>query len=197
MRTRQGSARRAWERLTKSKMPIETRKIELPNEVILGDASAMLAKGKDVTISTKGNSMLPFIRGGVDSVVLRKIHAVHRGDIVLAQIFPGRYVLHRVFREPKVSSDGRLSPNARITLMGDGNVRGTENCRASDICGTVIRIIRPDGQISRPQSKSRQFVATLWRWLLPVRRYLLFIYRHTFLKKNRHLRTGDASYTGS
>ena len=123
-------------RLTKSKMPLTTHKIELPNEVILGDASAMLAKGKDVTISTKGNSMLPFIRGGVDSVELRKIPAIHRGDIVLAQIAPGHYVLHRVFREPEICPDGRLAPETRITLMGDGNVRGTEICRACDICGT-------------------------------------------------------------
>ena len=137
-------------------MPLTTHKIELPNEVILGDASAMLAKGKDVTISTKGNSMLPFIRGGVDSVELRK---------------------------PEIFPDGRLAPETRITLMGDGNVRGTEICRACDICGTVIHIIRPDGRISLPQSKSLQFVATLWRWLLPCRRYLLFIYRHIFLKK--------------
>ena len=170
-------------RLTKSKMPLTTHKIELPNEVILGDASAMLAKGKDVTISTKGNSMLPFIRGGVDSVELRKIPAIHRGDIVLAQIAPGHYVLHRVFREPEIFPDGRLAPETRITLMGDGNVRGTEMCRACDICGTVIHIIRPNGRISLPQSKSLQFVATLWRWLLPFRRYLLFIYRHIFLKK--------------
>ena len=45
----------------------------LPNEVLLEDAGALLAEGREVCITPKGNSMLPFIRDGKDSVTLRKL----------------------------------------------------------------------------------------------------------------------------
>ena len=104
--------------------------------------------------------MLPFIREGVDRVVLRKKDSFEIGDIVLAR-FDGRYLLHRI-----VALDGDA-----VTLMGDGNLRGQEKGRTDEIVGTVSAIIRPDGRRHAP-GKGR-----LWRALKPVRRYLLAIYR--------------------
>lgn len=138
----------------------EVRCRELPNEVLLPEVAALLAAGSDVTLLTKGNSMLPFIRGGRDRVVLRRQDGMAAGDIVLARI-GGRYVLHRVLG---VSG-------THLTLMGDGNIRGTESCMASDVIGTVVEIIRPDGRRCSP-GKGR-----VWRALKPVRRYILAIYR--------------------
>lgn len=133
----------------------------LPNEILLAEAGALLAEGRDVELSVKGNSMLPFLRNERDSVQLRKLPQVEKGDVVLAQIAPGRYVLHRV---RKIDGD-------RVTLMGDGNIRGTEACSKSDILGTAITFVRPDGKRCTPGK------ARLWQLLRPVRRYLLFIYR--------------------
>ena len=75
-------------------------KIVLPNEVFLEEVAVLLDEGREVTLSPKGSSMLPFIREGRDSVVLRKEPAVHKGDIVLVRL-PGRYVLHRIIRGHK------------------------------------------------------------------------------------------------
>lgn len=136
----------------------ETR--TLPTSVLCGEVSALLAEGKKVELKTKGASMRPFIEGDRDSVVLERRDSCKVGDIVLAQIRKDVYVLHRVFA---VDGDS-------ITLMGDGNVRGTEHCKISDICGTVTTIITPKRSI-KPGS------GRVWRLLLPVRRYLLFIYR--------------------
>ncbi|MCR5571710.1 MAG: S24/S26 family peptidase [Bacteroidales bacterium] len=145
----------------------EVRRRELPNEVLLPEVAALLAAGSDVTLLTKGNSMLPFIRGGRDSVRLRKFPAVAPGDIVLARLPAGNYVLHRVLR-----ADG-----GALTLMGDGNVRGTESCRAEDVAGTVVAVVRPDGRERAPGR------ARAWKALRPLRRYLLAAYRRLF-KRN-------------
>ena len=135
--------------------------IEIPNAILLAEVSSCLDGGQDVVIRTKGSSMLPFIRGGCDSVCLHKESEVEVGDIVLAEIAPGQYVLHRVF-----AIDGD-----KLTLMGDGNLKGTELCRRGDVKGTVKEILHEDGSRTVP-GKGR-----LWRRLLPFRRIILGIYR--------------------
>jgi SOS-response transcriptional repressor LexA len=137
------------------------KKMVVPNEILLEEAADLLSRGIEVILMTKGNSMLPFIRGEKDSVNLKKYGAVEVGDIVLARIAPQRYVLHRI-----IALDGD-----KVTLMGDGNLVGTETCRLSDILGTVREIIRPNG------STKKVTKGTFWRKLLPVRRYILWIYR--------------------
>ena len=137
------------------------KKMVVPNAILLAEADELLSRGIEVVLMTKGNSMLPFIRGEKDSVNLKRFSSVKVGDIVLARIAPQRYVLHRIF-----AIDGDA-----VTLMGDGNLVGMESCRLGDILGTVTEIIRPGG------SKKKVTSGSLWRKLLPVRRYLLWIYR--------------------
>ncbi len=111
-------------------------------------------------MTPKGSSMHPFIRGDVDSVALKKKDTVAPGDIVLAKI-GDRFIMHRVM---SVKED-------RVILMGDGNVRGTEQCTTGDIRGTVVSVIKPSGRRKAP-GRGR-----IWKALMPVRRYLLAIYR--------------------
>jgi len=132
----------------------------LPNEILLGEVAAILQEGREAVIIPTGNSMLPFIRGGVDRVVLRRQEGVAVGDIVLVKIGE-RYILHRV-----IAREGDA-----LTLMGDGNIRGTEACRTGDVIGTVAEIIRPSGRVRIPGR------ARLWRMLKPIRRYLLALWR--------------------
>lgn len=139
----------------------------IPNDILLGEATDMLSRGIEVIIMTKGNSMLPFIKGEIDSVRLKKLETVSEGDIVLARIDGKRYVLHRV-----ICVDGE-----KLTLMGDGNLLGREYCGTSDVSGTVMEIIGPDDKGRTPGK------AIIWRRLLPIRRYLLAIYRRLVLRK--------------
>lgn len=133
----------------------------LPNDILLAEAGALLAEGRDVELLVKGNSMLPFLHDERDSVRLRKLDTVAKGDIVLAQISPGHYVLHRV----------RAVDGEKLTLMGDGNIRGTESCTRADVLGTAVEFIRPDGTRRKP-GRGR-----CWAVLRPIRRYLLYLYR--------------------
>ena len=132
----------------------------ISNEILFPEVDEMLREGREVEFRPKGSSMLPFIRGDVDSVVLVRKDSVEAGDIVLARVGT-RYILHRVIRVE----------GEKITMMGDGNVRGTESCTAADVLGTVVQIVRPSGKARTP-GKGR-----LWKALRPVRRYLLAIYR--------------------
>lgn len=135
-------------------------KVVLPNDILLDEVARLLSEGRDVVMTPKGRSMLPFIRGEVDCVVLRQLPKVEVGDIVLAH-FGDRYVLHRVIAVEEED----------VVLMGDGNLQGVERGKASEVCGTVIEIVRQNGKHCKP-SKGR-----LWRKLLPIRKYLLKIYR--------------------
>lgn len=131
-----------------------------PNDILLGEVAAVLQQGSEAVIIPTGNSMLPFIRDGRDRVVLKHLEQVSVGDILLFRI-NGRYVLHRL-----VARQGD-----RLTLMGDGNIRGQEHCSVSDVIGTVVEIIRPSGRRIKP-ARGR-----VWGLLKPVRRYLLAFYR--------------------
>lgn len=135
------------------------RKLVLPNAVLMEEAAALLDEGREVCFVPKGSSMLPFIRGDRDSVVLRKFPSVEKGDMVLARL-QGRYVLHRVVR---VQPEG-------LTLMGDGNIVGQEHCQPQDVLGTVVYIVR-NGKAVKPGK------GVLWRLLRPLRRYILAVYR--------------------
>lgn len=133
-----------------------------PDEQNLAQVPHLLNEGKVVVLKKlKGNSMLPFIRGGVDSVRLRKPEGVKEGDIVLA-VFRGRPIVHRV-----IAING-----TKVTLMGDGNLKGkTEEGDLSNVLGIVDQIISPSGRSRKPGN------GRLWRRLLPMRKYLLKVYR--------------------
>ena len=120
-----------------------------------------LSEGKDAMITARGSSMLPFIRDGRDSIRLRKREDVAVGDIVFAKLPTGSFVLHRVIR---IDGD-------ELTLMGDGNLKGTESCRKGDVKGTVVEIQDEKGRAKRMHD------GRIWRRLMPLRRIILGIYR--------------------
>ena len=135
-------------------------KVVLPNEVLLGEVVRLIGEGREVVMTPKGNSMLPFIRGEVDRIKLVQPDKLCVGDIVLAY-FGNRYILHRI-----VAINGD-----EIILMGDGNLKDTEQGNRSDVVGKVVEIITPDNRQYKPRK------AWLWRHTLFLRKYLLKIYR--------------------
>lgn len=132
----------------------------IPNAVLFPEVKRLLDEGKDVTLTPQGVSMLPFIRGGEDSVTLRHTGTCELGDILLVEI-EGIYILHRL-----IHKEGE-----QLTLRGDGNIRGIEPCTTANVIGKVVAISDKHG---RPK---RLHKARLWQWLYPIRRYLLKVYR--------------------
>jgi hypothetical protein len=147
---------------------MEVTKKVIGNDILIAEVHKLLLEGRRVTLKVKGVSMLPFIVGDRDSVLLEQAPDYTVGDIVLAEIQPGRYVLHRIF-----SLDGD-----RVVLMGDGNCYGTEQCKRSNLLGRAITIFYKGKEVN-PYASWPCRKARLWRTLLPVRRYLLAIMRRT------------------
>ena len=131
------------------------------------EALRLVQKGVTVTFPVTGQSMLPFIIGGKESVILHAPGLTAVGDVVLAWVDGNRYVVHRI-----INIDGD-----RVTLMGDGNVAVTEHCRLNDIKARVTHVVSADNKKRDLYSRWRVSAAKLWYWLRPIRRYLLAIYR--------------------
>lgn len=146
------------------------KRISVPNAELFQEIRSLLSEGRKVTMLARGNSMLPFIRNGIDKVLLTPPEGeIAVGDILLCEVSPGRFVLHRL-RE----FDGET-----LILMGDGNIRGTERCGKAQVVARAAAIIRPDGSSVDCRDRSELHKALIWRRLLPVRRLLLAVWRRT------------------
>ena len=137
--------------------------MQLPNEIFIPEIARLVAEGKQVVFTPTGVSMRPYIEGGVDSVTLVRPDDLQVGNIVLAEVAPKHYVLHRIYA---MQGDA-------VTLMGDGNLQGNEHCTRSNVLAKVSAIRSPKGR-AKPLTR-----AWLWRHILRTRRLWLKIYRHT------------------
>ena len=108
----------------------------------------------------------------VTKLLLVKPSTIKVGDPVLAEITPRHFVLHRI---DSIEGDGN------ITLRGDGNL-GVEHCKKENIVGAVIGFYR--------KGRNKMDATNAWKWksysfiwtrLLPIRRYLLGIYRRIWI----------------
>lgn len=152
---------------------IKTNKLRIANATLLPEVVAMISEGHTVTIPLRGYSMRPFLEDGRDKAVLSRPDDIGVGDAVLAEIEPGRYVLHRI-----IVIDGD-----NVTLRGDGNL-ANEHCKLTDIRAKAIGFYRKGrSTLDRTDGRKWRIYSWLWTRLYPLRRYLLFIYRHLLAKK--------------
>lgn len=146
----------------------EIRKVTLPNEELLSEVARLIARGQHVRLRVRGNSMNPFFVDRRDEVVLSPFDRedLIPGKIILARDKYHRFVLHRII---KITS-------TYIILMGDGNIKGTEDILYEDVVGIVTSAIRNNKEI-RCEGVWWDFFSSTWKYLLPVRRWLLAIWR--------------------
>lgn len=127
--------------------------VVLSNTVFLPEVERLLREGHQVELLTKGSSMMPFLRGSHDSVILKSFPEYHPGDIVLARLREGLYVLHRL-----KSINGN-----EVVLHGDGNVFGDEHCRPDSLAGKVIFIVRPSGRKVSVGTRRFRMESRIWK----------------------------------
>ena len=139
----------------------------MTDELIIQEAVRLVQDGVSVTFPVKGRSMLPFIFGGRESVILQKPGSLQRGQVVLAQVGPDRYVVHRIIK---------IEPD-RITLMGDGNICGTESCTPSNVLAIATHVVDEKGKRRTLESKGQMFKARVWFRIRPLRRIILAVLR--------------------
>lgn len=146
----------------------KTRTKAIPNEVLLKETATLIAQGHTVTHLVRGNSMNPFLVDRRDKVILSPFTAddLVPGAFVLARDDSERLVLHRIIRR---NGNG-------LTLMGDGNIIGTEETSTDRVLGLVTTVIRKEKAYSC-QGRVWCRYSYIWTRLLPVRRYLLGAWR--------------------
>lgn len=125
--------------------------VSLSHQELIEMLRPLLSEGKRVRFRVKGRSMFPLLKDGRDVVELALAKSVEKGDLVLAQITPKQYVLHRVIKK-----EGK-----ELTLMGDGNLEIKEQCTYTDIVGKVVLIIRGSHCISSANILFR-FYTMVW-----------------------------------
>jgi hypothetical protein len=147
----------------------------LANNIVIKETIGLLQEGRRVVLSVKGSSMYPFIIGGKESVELVSPQAPLKvGDVVLAWVDGTHYVIHRI-----IGIEGD-----QVRLMGDGNIRGVELCTKDEVAAIAEYVISPKGKRRYLYTKGRVRFARLWGKMLPVRRWILAIYRRTVVKLN-------------
>ena len=147
----------------------------MSDKEIIESAIALVDDGLSVTFPVKGRSMLPFIIGSRESVILVKPGIPAVGDVVLAWVEDCRYVVHRI-----ISINGD-----QVVLQGDGNVCGVEHCRVANVRAKADYVVDAQGGKHYLYCRWRILAAKLWYWLRPVRRYLLLLYKMATMPDER------------
>lgn len=152
----------------------------VPNAELMRHVRQAINQGETAVINVKGYSMRPFLEHQRDKVKLAAPKNLRLGDAVLAEIGSDTFVLHRIIG---INGD-------KITLMGDGNLKGTEHCLTKNVIATVC-VYYHNGKAIPADDKKLFRRVRLWRKLLPARRWLLYIYRiKEKLRKNHYENKG-------
>lgn len=155
-------------------MKEDKKQIKIDNRIFMQEVARRFHEDgrKSVTFTVYGISMHPFLGNGRDKVVLAPPAEPRIGQVVLAEVQPQRYALHRIIR-----IDGTT-----ITMRGDGNpLAMTEQFTADKLVGTAEGFIRKGKYVST-DSKLWRYYSAIWQACNPVRRLLLIIYRRIILK---------------
>ena len=143
-------------------------KMVVQNDEFFSQVLARLEDGHTATIPVKGFSMLPFIRGGKDLVVLEKADGELKKDDIVLFFIHGKYIMHRVLR-----TDGH-----HFDIQGDGVWLGHEYPAREQILAKATKILRAGKKEVDPYSPKQLKLVHAWQRLGRLRRYILFIYRH-------------------
>lgn len=142
--------------------------MQLPNEIIIPKVAEYIRNGHTVTLPLRGYSMRPYLEDERDKALLTKVpEQLKVGDVILAEIAPKCYALHRIVN---VSGDN-------ITMYGDGNF-SPEHIHRSDVLAIATGFFRKGSEHLTPVDS---FWYTcywhMWLKLRPLRYPLLLCYR--------------------
>ena len=134
----------------------------------------LIAEGKSVTLTVKGNSMNPFMVHLRDQITLGpwKDEDIKPGTVALVKDIRGNYLIHRIIRRGAES----------ITLLGDGNLGMTEIAKFENIIGIMHSITRKGRTVSKDSTKWKVY-SWFWKVFTPIRRLPLGIWRKLNRKK--------------
>ena len=162
------------------------QKLSVENSIFLPQVVQLIQEGHKATIIARGNSMRPFIEDSRDKLVFGKVDHLRVGDVILAEVEEGHFVCHRI----EAIKDGV------VTMRGDGNVEGTEVFPEANVRAKLLQVVRKGKTYTLTNSRVWKCYSAVWPKLLPMRRYLLALYRLLWLHQlpRRWTRSGAASF---
>ena len=143
-------------------------KLFLANSAFIPEVIKFIEDGHTVTIDLRGYSMRPFLENERDKGLIGKPPRPWKvGDVVLAEVQKGTYVIHRIIK----------MNGAQVTLRGDGNI-GVEHCTVDQLKGFLLGFYRKGRtQLDATNGLKFRVYSKIWIALYPIRRYLLAAYR--------------------
>lgn len=128
--------------------PIATTPFKsIDNQLFFESVCSLLGEGRCVELTVRGNSMRPFLRDMVDSVVVESAlsWSIERGMVVLFKR-DGRMVLHRIR-----SVEGDL-----CSIVGDAVPATVESVAVADVVAVVTEV--------RNSRHCFAYRSARWRW---------------------------------
>ena len=154
----------------------------LPASVLMPEYESLLREGAELPLVVSGESMLPFLRPGRDTVFLKRSEgALRAGDIAFFRRANGAYILHRVVRAEAGS----------YWFLGDAQTR-VEGPLPDGCVIARVTAVRRGERLLRPDSLFWRFFAGPWQRHRRLRPRLLKVYRFLYyrLQKRRQLENG-------
>ncbi|MBE6730158.1 MAG: hypothetical protein E7564_00535 [Ruminococcaceae bacterium] len=127
---------------------------------------ALINEVQAVPLVISGNSMLPFLIHGRDTVYLSKVDSsLKKGDIVLYKRDDGSYILHRIYK----------AEENLFQLIGDAQPVIEKGIRRNQIIAKVTQIKRK-GKLIKEKNLFWKFFQKIWINIIPLRAGLIKIY---------------------
>lgn len=144
----------------------------LPASVLMPEYEALLQQGAELPLVVSGESMLPFLRPGRDTVYLKApSEPLCRGDIAFFRRANGAYVLHRVVR----------AEQGKCWFLGDAQYR-TEGPLPASCVFACVTAVRRGEKLLHPDDRLWRFFAGPWMKMIRCRPRLLWLYRKLFYR---------------
>ena len=139
---------------------------ELDTNALISSLRELTDQGQEVRIIISGSSMSPFLIHERDSIVFSKpTTPLKRGDMVFYQRDNGQFVMHRICR---VKPEG-------LYIIGDAQTEIEGPVRQDQVFARITRVNRK-GKWIGPQDLWWKFFRTVWLWVIPVRREIMWLY---------------------
>lgn len=139
----------------------------LPAAVLMPEYESLLRDGAELPLVISGESMLPFLRPGRDTVYLKQPDApLQRGEIAFYRRSDGSYILHRVYR---------AVPGA-YWFLGDAQTR-VEGPLPAQCVFAHVTAVRRGGRLILPGQLLWRIFSGPWLEHVRLRPRLLRVYR--------------------
>ncbi len=136
----------------------------IDTQAYLSTLKEVVNEGNDVSLIISGGSMSPFLVHHRDAILIGKpTEPLKRGDMVFYQRATGQYVMHRI----------RWVRPEGLYIIGDAQTV-TEGPVNPKWVFAIVKKVQRKGKWIGPEDRWWRFFATVWLWVVPLRRVILW-----------------------